>query len=412
MPWREMSAVLLREEFIALCGLGGRSVAECCRRFGISRKTGCKWLARARAGEDLADRSRRPRCSPRRTQESVERIIVEARDAHPVWGARKLRAWLAARTAVTLPSASTISVILARHGRITPEASAAATPWQRFERERPNELWQMDFKGHVGMTRGGRCHPLTVLDDHARFCVTLQACGDEREETVRSRLREAFRVYGLPERILCDNGPPWGAAGEPEAWTALEVWLLKLGVQTTHGRPRHPQTQGKDERFHRTLKGELLKRTDLRDLGEAQRQFDRWRREYNEDRPHESLGHATPSTRYAPSPRPYPEREPEVEYDRGDAVRRVGEGGIIHYECRRVRVGRALEGERVAVKPTARHGIVTIYLGPYKLGEVDLAASASGPRRRPSLATLARPAAADRVSATHVSEHPSPMSPA
>ena len=370
MPWREMSAVSLREEFIALCGLGGLSVAECCRRFCISRKTGCKWLARARAGEDLADRSRRPRRSPRRTGDDLERIIVEARDTHPAWGARKLRAWLAARvgsrTAIELPSPSTISMILHRHGRITPEASASATPWQRFERAEPNELWQMDFKGHVAMSRGGvggRCHPLTVLDDHSRYCVTLRACDDERDETVRPHLREAFRVYGLPERILCDNGPPWGAAGEPEAWTALEVWLVKLGVQTTHGRPRHPQTQGKDERFHRTLKGELLKRTDLRDLIEAQRQFDRWRRMYNEDRPHESLGNATPSTRYRPSPRPYPEREPEMEYDRGDQVRRVGEGGIIHYACRRVRVGRALEGERVAVKPTARDGIVAIYLG-------------------------------------------------
>src|SRR5262249_24110405 len=158
--------------------------------------------------------------------------------------------------------------------------AGAARGCTRFQRERPNELWQMDFKGHFA-TATVRCHPLTVLDDHSRYCVGLRACGDERGETVRAELIALFRRFGIPERILCDNGPPWAAAGGEAKWTALAVWLLKLGIGVSHGRALHPQTQGKDERFHRTLDVEVIQRQIWADLRACQRRFDPWRHVYN-----------------------------------------------------------------------------------------------------------------------------------
>lgn len=404
MPWQEMSIMSSRAALVSVVSLGGVSVAEVCRRMGISRKTGCKWLARARAGEGLEDRSRRPLCSPARTPEAIEALVLAARAGHPAWGGRKLAAWLRRRGVAAVPSASTITSILRRHGQITPAASEAATPWTRFERSRPNELWQMDFKGHVGMTRGGRCHPLTVLDDHSRYCVGLEACVDEREETVRTRLTRLFRLYGLPERMLCDHGSPWGAAGEAWAWTGLAVWLLKLGVVVMHGRPRHPQTQGKEERFHRTLKAEVLSRVDVLDVADAQARFDPWRVMYNEERPHEALGNQPPASRYRPSVRAYPEGAVRMEYDEREAVRRVSDGGVVRYQGVQVRVGKALEGERVALRATGEAGVVRVCLGPHELGTADLRGTQSGQRGRVVMARLERWTEVDGWSATHVSE--------
>ena len=404
MPWQEVSIMSSREEFVELWKLGGVSLAELCRRFGVSRKTGYKWSARAQAGESLSDRSRRPRRSPIQTLPSMEARVLDARARNPAWGGRKLASWLKQRGVQEVPSPSTITAILHRHGLITAEASRAVQAWTRFERAQPNELWQMDFKGHVPMARGGRCHPFTVLDDHSRYCIGLRACSNEREETVQDHLIDLFRVHGLPERILCDNGAPWGTAGEAVKHTALTVWMLKLGVSVTHGRPYHPQTQGKEERFHRTVKSELLSRVDLLDIKHSQAQFDPWRNKYNHERPHEALGDATPSTRYKPSKRTYPERPTKIEYDDHEIVRRVSQDGIISYKGVQVRVGKAFEAERVAIRATGRENVVRVCLGPYEMGEVDLSSSRAGPHRRPTLATLARSADADQESATHVSE--------
>jgi transposase InsO family protein len=214
MPWREWSIMSSREEFVALATSPAMGVtfASLCRRFGVSRKTGYKSLALHRQGLPLDDRPRRPRRSPAMTPESIVQRVVDARDRHPAWGARKIAAWLAQRGLDGTPSPSTINRILHRYDLIDASASRAATALARFERARANELWQMDFKGHVAMTRGGRCHPLSVLDDHSRFALTVRACDNEREGTVRAHLTAVFRRFGLPERVLCDNGSPWGFA--------------------------------------------------------------------------------------------------------------------------------------------------------------------------------------------------------
>jgi transposase InsO family protein len=400
MAWREESIVSQRMEFVSLASGESANVRELCRRFRISAPTGYKWLARHRQGGGealLTDRSRRPHSSPARCDAATEAAVLRVRDQHPAWGARKIRAVLARcgdGGDGGVPAASTVHAILVRHGRVDPAEKQKHRPWRRFEHDRPNALWQMDFKGHVPMHRGGRCHPLTILDDCSRFSIGLWACGDEQRPTVQGHLIEAFRRCGLPERVLCDNAPPWGVSSMNHRHTRLTVWLLRLGVRTVHGRACHPQTQGKEERFHRTLKAELLARTDLRDLRQAQEAFDDWRGTYNLRRPHEALAMDVPASRYAPSARTYPEKLPEPEYAPGETLRRVMHDGSIRFAGGTWFVGEAFGGEWVAIRPGQAEGTVQVCYGPHPLGTIDPPPGRSGRRRRPPLAALA-PTAGD-----------------
>lgn len=349
MAWMETSVVNQRLEFVVLASRGGASMAELCRRFDISRKTGYKWLGRYDAGNgqaSVSDASRRPRTSPLRSPAAIEEQVVRARQAHPAWGGRKI-AYVLGRDAGVHVAASTVTSILRRYGLIEAAASTAATPWQRFEHAAPNSLWQMDFKGHFAMHRG-RCHPLTVIDDHSRYNLVLKACANEQGATVQTALREVFRRYGLPRRINTDNGQPWGDSGG-RYLTALGAWLVRLGVSVSHSTPLHPQTNGKDERFHRTLKAEVLLRS-FADLGDCQSAFDRWRPIYNQHRPHEALAMQTPVQRYRPSPVAYPEVLPEIEYGPQDKVRRVCKAGRISIFGKSVFISNALHGLPVALR--------------------------------------------------------------
>ena len=367
MPWSEVTVRDQREEFVGLARQPDANVSELCRRFQISRKTGYKWLSR----DDLADRSRRPNNSPLRRPAELEAKVLAVRSKHRAWGGRKI-AHVLARDEGVLMAPSTANSVLRRHGLITPSASQAATAWHRFEHEAPNALWQIDFKGHFA-TDTGRCHPLTVLDDHSRFNVVLHALGNERRETVQHVLHGAFERYGLPERINADNGPPWGAPMEG-ALTALGVWLIRLGVKLSHSRPLHPQTNGKDERFHRTMSAEVLLGRRFKDLQDAQQHFSRWRHVYNFERPHQAIGMHTPGSRYSASPRSMPAKLPPVEYGPEDIVRRVGDGGRISVHGHKVRVGKALIGQHVALRSRAdRDGEFDVYFCHHKLDVIDLA---------------------------------------
>lgn len=373
MPWQEVSTMSQKLEFIMLAHSGTVSMAELCRRSGISRKTGYKWLERHRA-EGLAGleaRSRRPRQSPARTAPELEARIVQLRQQYPAWGGRKLARVLRDQGLPAAPAPSTVTAILHRHGLIDPAQTAAHAPWQRFEHAAPNALWQMDFKGHVALGTSGRCHPLTVLDDHSRFALVLGACADERTETVRGWLTTAFRHYGLPERMTMDNGSCWGGE-DRHGLTALTAWLVRLGIRISHSRPYHPQTQGKDERFHRTLNAELLRARVLADLAESQRQFDRYRHVYNQIRPHEALGLDVPASRYQVSPRTYPESLSPIEYGPGDTVRKVQGKGEFSYRGRLYRVSSALHGQPVAIRPTADDGRFEVFFCHQRVAEIDL----------------------------------------
>jgi transposase InsO family protein len=292
------------------------------------------------------------------------------RDAHPAWGARKLRRCLE-RAAIAPPALSTVHAILSRNGRIRNAAGSAVRRYCRFEKEAPNQLWQMDFKGWVTLSNGARCHSLTMLDDHSRFVPCLQACADQQTETVQAHLRTTFRRYGLPEAMFVDNGSPWGDSSG-EHWTRLAVWLLKLGVGLWHSAPYHPQSRGKNERFHRTLQVEVLALQRFRDLRQVQRAFDAWREVYNFERPHEALGQEVPASRYRPSPRPMPERLPKVEYDAHEIVRTVPETkDYIRFRGRLWKVPQAFRGERVAIRPLSADGRYGVFFGSHEIAGID-----------------------------------------
>jgi transposase InsO family protein len=370
MPWREVSIMDQRREFVRLAMVEGTNRRELCRRFGIHPDTGYKWLGRWTAEEELADRSRRPHSSPTQTDRTTEERILAVRDAHPAWGARKIARCLE-REGVKAPACSTVHEILRRHDRIVPPPGGAAAQ-QRFEMPAPNLLWQMDFKGWMPLGNGARCHPLTILDDHSRYDLCLEACANEQGGTVQDRLQLTFRRYGLPEAFFVDNGTPWGDSSG-QRWTRLGVWLLKLGIAVLHSRPYHPQSRGKNERFHRTLQAEVFALKRFRDLGEVQRAFDAWRTTYNLERPHEALDQDVPASRYRPSPRAMPDHLPQIEYDDHEIVRRVGTTkAYISFKGRPWKLPQAFYGERVAIRPLNTDGQYGIFFGSHHIANIDL----------------------------------------
>jgi len=393
MPFKEQSIVMQREELCRLALQPGANLRELARRFGVSPQTVYDWVGRYRvAGRaGLEDRSRRPLSSPSRTSEAVTGEVLSVRAAHPAWGGRKIRKVLEMRGLADPPSASTITDILRRHGLLDGPGSGAQRRWTRFEYDEPNELWQMDFKGHFGLLEG-RCHPLTVLDDHSRYALEIGACVDEQTETVRCRLEQVFSRYGLPRRILADNGAPWGSAGAPAPHTRLTVWLMDLGVGVIHGRPYHPQTQGKDERFHRSLKAEVLDGVTFRSPQAAQAAFDAWREVYNSQRPHEGIGMATPSSRYHMSQRAMPKTIAPTDYEPGAQVRSVDQDGHFSFKGRVFGCSRAFQGRRIALRPTDRDGVFDVCYRRHVLGQIDLAQDSA-------------------KNVHHVPEHPSTFSP-
>jgi len=370
MPWREVSVMDQRREFVRLAMQDGANRRELCRRFGIHPDTGYKWLGRWQAGEELSDRSRRPHASPHRTDCEVEARVLAVRDAHPAWGARKIARCLE-REGHPPPARSTTHEILRRSGRIkAPPGGPVAS--QRFEMSAPNLLWQMDFKGWVRLGNNAKCHPLTVVDDHSRYDLCLQACADQLGATVRNRLELTFRRYGLPEAFFVDNGTPWGDPSG-ERWTRFSVWLLKLGIAVIHSRPYHPQSRGKNERFHRTLAAEVFALRRFRDLDETQRAFDAWREVYNFERPHEALDQQVPASRYHPSQRSMPERLPQPEYDSHEIVRTVSSTkAYISFRGRSWKVPQAFCGERLAIRPTSNSAQYGVFFAAHQVATLDL----------------------------------------
>jgi transposase InsO family protein len=375
MPWKETTTLSQRAAFIEQAQAEGANLSALCRSFAISRKTAYKWLKRERetGSPGLEDQSRRPHHSPGQTEAGMERQVLAVRADHPAWGGRKIRRVLQNQGHPDVPAASTITAILRRHEKLDPQEGHKHTPFQRFEREAPNQLWQMDFTGYFALQAGGYCHPLTVLDDHSRFLVGLKACPDQTHATVQTQLTAIFEQFGLPERMLMDNGSPWGYDRESRH-TLLTSWLLRLGIAVSHGRPYHPQTQGKDERLNRTLRTEVISQQSMATLAECQIHFDAWQHTYNALRPHEALQLATPSSRYHPSPRPFPAVLPPVTYEPGDLLRKVDEAGQIYFHNRRFRVGKAFRHQPVALRPAEIDGIFQVFFCRQKVACISLLA--------------------------------------
>ena len=365
----------MRLEFVRLASMPDANFQAICTAYKISRKTGYKWLKRfAEEGESgLSDRSRRPHCSPARSSDELESRILRLHDEHDCWGSRKLQALLPRDG--QLPHPSTIDAILRRHGRqVRGSVKGQDAATKRFEHAEPNVLWQMDFKGHFALSdkRAGRCHPLTVLDDHSRFSLCLAACGNEQASTVKAALTKTFQRYGLPDRITADNGPPWGLP-RGKGISTLEAWLIRLGIRVGHSRPYHPQTQGKDERFHRTLKLEVISRRGFQSITECQIAFDDWRELYNHVRPHGALNHDTPISRYRRSGREFPAALPPVEYLPGDRILKVRGNGHVKIRKHECFIGEGLIGHEIAIRPTAIDGIFKVYFCGAEIREIDMA---------------------------------------
>lgn len=372
MPWKELTTMSLRFEFVKFALADGSSVAELCRRFDISRKTGYKWINRflTKGYPGLANLSRRPKTNPTRTSDALVNAILQVRELHHAWGGRKIRKRLQNLGWQKVPAASTITAILKRHGCIDAAESLKHMAWQRFEAEAPNDLWQMDYKGHF-VAKQGRCHPLTVLDDHSRYSLGLDACSDEKTLTVRQRLIPIFQHYGLPKQMLMDNGSPWGS-DKQHIFTPLTVWLIRQGIGIIHSRAYHPQTLGKDERFHRTFKAEIGQYCIGLSITQCQRRFDAWRDVYNLQRPHESLAMKVPAECYRPSTRQYRKSLPPIDYGPDDQVRKVQQGGWISYQGKEHAVPKAFFGQRVAVRPTETDGLFDVYFCNQRIAKLNV----------------------------------------
>jgi len=374
MPWRISSAMSQRHEFVLLAGQESANIRQLCRQYGISSATAYKWLRRFKAQgiEGLQELSRRPNNSPSRTVKEIEEAVINERQKHPAWGGRKLRARLVTLGHATVPSPSTITSILDRHHLLSNEESLKHKAFIRFEHPQPNDLWQMDFKGDFALGPG-RCYPLTVLDDHSRFALGLEACANQRTETTRAALISIFRRYGLPWRMAMDNGTPWAIYHKGRTcYTEFSVWLIRLGIRLSYSRPHHPQSQGKAERFHRTLAVELLRDHLWHSYQECQRAFEEWRDQYNLIRPHEALGLQVPATRYQASVRPFPEALLPIEYDDHEITRKIGDRGQVKYQQRKFFVGSAFARLRVALRPTTTDGFFDVYLCHQRIGTIDL----------------------------------------
>lgn len=364
MPWEEKTVEQTRRTFVGEANSCEMSFSALCRKYGITRATGYKWVSRYAEGEPMQDRSHCAFHIPNRTESGMELKILGQREQHPAWGARKIKRRLENLGEVEVPAASTIAGILKRNGCIDPKESLKHKPYQRFERELPNELWQVDFKGDFGMGNAQRCHPLTIIDDHSRYALGLDAKANQRLEGVQDSFIRAFCRYGLPHSILCDNGNPWGNA-QCIGYTSFEVWLLQLDILPIHGRIMHPQTQGKDERFNQTVKRELLSRIRIEDVQHAQKVFDPWRRMYNEERPHEALNMDVPATHYKPSERPYPQKLPDYKYEPEWQLRGVNSAGFVCIHNRKHFLSEAFANRVIALNHSSEGEEIELRFGNF-----------------------------------------------
>jgi transposase InsO family protein len=350
MPWKVSTPVDERLYFVQTVQYAPvRSLSSICRKFGISRTTGYKWLLRYQEGglAALYDQDRTPHYQPARTPNQIEDRICRLRRENPTWGARKIRhRLLLDDPEADWPAWRTIHRILMRHDLVDQPSPDESPPPRRFERAAPNELWQMDIKGWFNIARQGRCYPITILDDHSRFCLGISAARRETKQTVWLLLEQTFRRYGLPQAILTDNGASFIGSSSDLGLSHFRIRLYKLGIKHYTGRPRHPQTQGKLERFHRTLKEDLLKRVHFQDHQDAQHRMDQWIDKYNHYRPHEALDGLVPAQRYQPSDR-YFTGFPHITYPAGSLLCRVNKQGMIQFQGKGYFVSKTLKDETV-----------------------------------------------------------------
>ena len=356
MPWKEADVVEQRMEAVVR-RLGGERVSDLSREYGVRPKTIHKWVGRYQeeGAPGLFDRPTRPHHSPRRISKAMELRIIELRMEYG-WGGRNLSDLLAQEG--TIVSASTVDRVIARNGLVR-EEDRQQPALRRFQRDKPNELWQMDFKGEYRLP-GGRCTPLSIIDDCSRFSIELFGLRSTIYERVSERLISCFKEFGLPDAILMDHGVPWFATSHPDGLSRIMILLIKQGIRPILSGVGHPQTQGKVERFHRTLSRHLKWRGIPQEFDAMCDELARFRRSYNEVKPHESLDRRTPAECYHPSSRRYNPSPPEWEYPPGATIKKLTPRGTLHWDGHLYFVCQAIPGERVWVRKVD-HRLMVVY---------------------------------------------------
>jgi len=376
MPWKNVSPMEEKQQFVSLLSSGQFTMTELCKTFGISRKTGHKWRDRhaAHGMAGLAPRSRAPKSVTCRTAEAVERLIVAERRLHPTWGAKKIRRVLATKHGVgNPPVVSTVGEVLKRHGMVKARRRRGGV--FRVERgaltapERCNHVMAVDYKGWFMLGDGMRCDPLTVSDLHSRFLMKAEVMPDMTVKWTQREFRNVFKQYGLPEIIRVDNGSPFASSG-PGGLSKLSVWWIGLGIEVQFSRPGCPQDNGCHERMHRTMKAECCKPGSANRRAQQQR-FNRWKKVFNEDRPHEALGMRTPAEVYQPSARRLDERIKPRLYEAGVRTKRVNRAGFISLNGNTCYVSESLMGVDVAIEESPETGLLAVRYANVKLGWLE-----------------------------------------
>jgi len=367
MPWESRTVEQQRKEFVQAAA-NSRNFSAVCREFGITRHTGYKWIQRFDAGQSLTDQNRRPHTSPAKTPKETEQLILSVRAENPGWGARTIRDVLLAEGHGNIPCAKTVNNILNRYGCISPEESQKRRPFIRFEKELCNQMWQTDFKGEFRMEDGNYCFPLDIIDDHSRFAIKISPHMGTGNVVIPV-FTAAFSEYGLPDSILSDNGAQF--AGFRKGYTQFERWLMDLDILPLHGRIKHPQTQGKIERFHRTMKQELLNHTVIADIADAEKKLNLWRDKYNNIRPHEALGMKRPADVYTPSRRQYPAHIGKYEYGGEYHVLKVNSWGYVRFDKWQVYLSETMIGRYIEFRPSASGETFIACYRNFKIAEFD-----------------------------------------
>jgi putative transposase len=381
VPWRTPDLVTIREEFVERAMSGRHPVAALCNAYGISEKTGHKWLNRFKdeGRPGLSDRSRAPHESPHKISLEVRREILALREKHPTWGPKKLRVVLRRRMPEKhWPAASSIGDLLRREGCVRPQRrrnigaelpidSGLTVPLA------PNDVWSTDFKGQFRLTNGDLCYPLTAQDAFSRFVIGTTALNSTASLPVEIAFTRHFQEYGLPRVIRSDNGVPFASPSAIGRLSKLSVWWISLGIRPERIEPGEPQQNGTHERMHKTLKADAT-RPPSSSLTEQQLRFDRFRREYNDERPHESLDQETPASRYSPSARVFPSSLPETVYPAHFEVRVVTQSGAINFRARRFQLSTALTNQEIGLEEID-DDLWTVSFGPLVLGTLHYPSS-------------------------------------
>lgn len=367
MPWRSKTVEEIRKEFIEAAE-SNTNFSSLCREFGITRKTGYKWLKRYENEESLCDKSRKPNIIANKTPPEIELLVVKERNDNPGWGAKKIRQVLENR-GYDMPCIKTVNNILNRYDCISKEESLKRKAYIRFEKENCNEMWQTDFKGEFKMQDGNYCYPLNIFDDHSRFVIKISP-HLTTANVVLPTFKAAFEEFGMPNSILSDNGAQF--AGFRQGYTKFEKWLMNHDVLPIHGRIKHPQTQGKIERFHRSMNQELLKYYTPTDIKDAQKVLQVWRDKYNCERPHEAIGMKRPSDIYVPSNREYNDKIIPYDYGGQYHVIKVNSWGYVRYANRQVYLSETMIGEYIEFRPNPLGDSFIACYRNFKIAEFDV----------------------------------------